>query len=358
MHAVDVSSEHGRGYCVVKRVRRHGVLVTVLVVSVLLLLCGCDTAVPDRRVDVDHLSEQLGSLPGVQAVTTDYANNWAQGRVLFTIHARVASDLTADHMAAIVDAYLHNLKSARYRSYHTELDIRRGWNVFTVASSDQPIANATQILDQARGWVALRAMLSGAKVALRATVSHPSAHLSPREIEGSNAADVELPDGAHSVDVASAVGSIAAHFPHLAVLSWTVSAAWEQNQIAFTRRFPTAAELDLWRELTGDQSIAHTDSMRINGPVTPALWLSEATTGTDAVDVALALAARHLPLAARLPAPVLYTASDQLSGHIGGHGVARGPVAVTIGGCTPRDPLVYRPGVSERALIRRYEACH
>lgn len=175
----------------------------------------------------------------------------------------------------------------------------------------------------------------------------------PRDCDG-----IELPAAAHSIDIATAVNAIATRFPRLALLNWTVSAAWERNTVAFTRRFPTTAELDLWRQLTTDQSIAHTDSMRINGPVTPPVWLSEATTGTDAVDVALALAARHLPLVAKLPAPVLYTAGNQLAGHIGGYGVSRGPVAVTIGGCTPRDLVVYRPTTGEQSLIHRYETCH
>jgi hypothetical protein len=73
--------------------------------------------------------------------------------------------------------------------------------------------------------------------------------------------------------------------------------------------------------------------------------------------VALELAKRHLPIAATLPAPVLYSASDQISGHIGDQGFARGPVSVTIGGCTKRDPLVYRPIRAEQDLINRYETC-
>jgi hypothetical protein len=91
--------------------------------------------------------------------------------------------------------------------------------------------------------------------------------------------------------------------------------------------------------------------------VTPAIWLSEETTQSRDVAVAVQLAQRHLPIVGTLPAPVLYTASDQISGHIGGQGVARGPVAVTIGGCTPHDPLVYQPIPAERALIAKYETC-
>lgn len=355
---MDVASEHGGGYGDVRWGPWPGAAVTAVVVSLLLLLCGCDATVPDRRADVERLSRQLESMPGVQAVDIAYANNWAQGTVLFTIHAKAAETVSADQLAAIVGTYLGDLKSGRYRSYHTELDVRRGRSVFAVESSDQPIANARQVIDQARDWITLHDKLIGATVTVRATIRHPSGRLTPREMESSNQADIELPEGAHSVDVANAVDTIAAHFPHLAVLASAVSAALELNQIAFTGRFPTATELDLWRQLAADQSIPHTDSMRINGPVTPPVWLSETTTGTHDVDVALALATRHLPLAARLPAPVLYTASDQTSGHIGAHGAARGPVAVTIGGCTPRDPLVYRPSSSEHALIRRYEACH
>lgn len=320
-------------------------------------MSGCGGKVPDRRTDVDHLSAQLGSMPGVDAVHADYANHWSEGTVMFTIHVDVADSLTADDFASLVDTYLQNLSSGRFRDYHTELDVRHGWNVFAVDSTGRPLTNITQILDQARDWIALRAMLPGATVALRSTISHPLAHLTPREIESSNLADIDLPENAHGSGIATAVSTIAAHFPYLATLNWTVSAAHAEDRIAFIGRFPTSAELDLWRQLTSDQAIAHTDSMQINGPVTPPVWLSEATAGTDAVDVALALANRHLPLAATLPAPVLYTAGSQLSGHIGGYGVSRGPVAITIGGCTRRDLRVYQPTAGERALIDRYEIC-
>lgn len=337
------------------RLRRAAICVAIM--ASLVPLSGCDTRVPDRRDDVDRLSAQLGSMPGVQAAHADYANHWAEGAVMFAIHLDATESLTADELASVVDTYLQNLASGRYRDYHTELEVRRGWNVFAVDSSDRPIANTAQILDQARNWIALRTTLPGATVALRSTISHPLAHLSPREIGSSNRADIELPEGTHSMDIAGAVSTIAARFPYLAVLNWTVSAARAQDQIAYTGRFPTAAELELWRRLTTDQTIAHTDSMQINGPVTPPVWLSEAT-GTDTLDVALALATQHLPLAATLPVPVLYTAGSQLSGHIGGYGVSRGPVAVTIGGCTRRDLAVYQPTVGEQALIHRYETCH
>ncbi|MGX9670818.1 hypothetical protein [Mycobacterium sp. HM-7] len=325
--------------------------------TALVPVSGCDNKVPDRRADVDHLSAQLGSMPGVEAAHADYANRWSEGAVMFTIHVDVADSLTAEGLAAIVDTYLQNLSSGRYRDYHTELDVRRGWNVFAVDSSGRPLTNTTQILDQARNWIALRAMLPGATVALRSTVSHPLAHLTPRETESSNLADIDLPENAHGVGIATAVSTIATHFPYLAALKWTVSAAHAEDRIAFTGRFPTSAELDLWRRLNSDQTIAHTDSMQINGPVTPPVWISEATAGTDSIDVALTLANRHLPLAATLPAPVLYTAGSQLSGHIGGYGVSRGPVAITIGGCTRRDLRVYQPTAGERALIHRYENC-
>ncbi|GAA2415770.1 hypothetical protein [Mycolicibacterium llatzerense] len=338
-------------------VRLRNAVVCGAVITVLVSLSGCGTKVPDRRADVDRLSAQLGSMPGVQGAHAAYANHWAEGVVMFNIHVDASDSLTADELAALVDTYLRNVASGRYRDYHTELNIRHGWNVFAVDSSDRPIANATQILDQARDWIALRTMLPGATVALRATISHPVAHLTPREIGSSNLADIELAAGSHSEDIAGAVSTIGAHFPYLAMLNWTVSAARAEDRIAFTGRFPTPAELELWRQLTSDQTIAHTDSMQINGPATPPVWLSEATTGTDAVDVALALATRHLPLTATLPAPVLYTASSQLSGHIGGYGVSRGPVAITIGGCTRRDLAVYQPSAGEQALIHRYETC-
>ena len=113
----------------------------------------------------------------------------------------------------------------------------------------------------------------------------------------------------------------------------------------------------MWTRLNADQSIPHIDRLRINGPDTPPVWISEKTTQSRDVAVALRLARRHLPIAATLPGPVLYTASDQISGHIGDRGDARGPVSVTIGGCTKHDPLVYLPIPEEQSLINTYEDC-
>jgi hypothetical protein len=115
--------------------------------------------------------------------------------------------------------------------------------------------------------------------------------------------------------------------------------------------------LAVFTRLNADQTIPHIDRLRINSPIAAPVWFAEQTTQSRDVTVALQLARAHLPVAAGLPAPVLYTASDELSGHIGGRGFARGPVAVTIGGCTPHDPLVYLPIPEERQLIKRYETC-
>jgi hypothetical protein len=338
--------------------RQLSTVVGAFTAAVSLLLSGCGTAVPERRADVDRLGEQLRSMPGVQSVDTDYADQPARGRVLFAAHVQIAADATTDQLAALTGAYLEALRAGKFRGYRSELDVRKGWNIFAVSSDDRPITNADQIIGQARDWISLRNTLIGATVTLRATVGHPAGSPPPRDMPISNRAEVELPENIHSVDIATAVGTIAARFPRLAVLDWTVGAAQQLNQIAFVRRFPAAKELDVWRALITDQSIPHADSLRINGPVTPPIWIAEATTTTDSAEVALDLAQRHLPVVAQLPAPVLYTASDQLSGHIGGFGTARGPVAVTIGGCTPRDPLVYKPKAAELALAQRYENCH
>ena len=91
--------------------------------------------------------------------------------------------------------------------------------------------------------------------------------------------------------------------------------------------------------------------------MTPQVWFAEKTTDSHDVAAALQLARAHLPIVATLPSPVLYSASDQLSGHIGGRGFARGPVVITVGGCTRHDPLVYLPIPQERQLIAEYENC-
>lgn len=336
--------------------QRHATLCSVLL-ALLVGVTGCQAAVPDRRTEVDRLAHMVGAMPGVQTMTTDYVNDPNSGVALYSIQADVADDLSADQAAAIATRYLHELGTGTYGGYTAELDLRRGWNVFAVDSGEQPIANPDQVVSQARDWVNLRHAFPAATVSLRATITHPSGPPVQQEAGRSNRVSVELADTADAATVADAVSIVAARFTHLAGMDWTVSAGKQPTQIMFSRRVPTPAELDVWRQLNADQRIAHVDMMRINGPVTPPVWISEKTTASHDVSVALQLATRHLPIVAKLTTPLLYSASDQLFGHIGGYGMARGPVAVTIGGCTPRDPRVYQPIPAELVLIHQYATC-
>lgn len=93
--------------------------------------------------------------------------------------------------------------------------------------------------------------------------------------------------------------------------------------------------------------------MTINPPQAPPVWISEKIYSHDP-GVALALAQRHLPIVAALPAPLYYTATDQLQGRRDFNARTTGPVAVTIGGCTTR---TYRPDPPEQQLITTYEKC-
>ena len=297
-------------------------------------------------------------MPGVVAASADVADSVAQGMVYFSVYVDVADDLTDDQLAGVTARYLQEIRTGKYAGYRAELDVRRGWDVFAVDSGRLPITNGDQIVQQARDWVALRREFPGATIRFRATIAHPGGQMPIQEYGHSNSATVTLNAGADYTTVASTANRLAAQFPQLATLDWTISAGKDHPaQIATSRRFPTAAEIDVWNRLNADQSIPHIDKLRINGPVTPPVWISEETTQSRDVAVALQLAQRHLPIAATLPAPVLYTSSDQISGHIGGQGLARGPVSVTIGGCTAHDPLVYEPIPAEQALIITYETC-
>jgi hypothetical protein len=304
------------------------------------------------------LTNQIRATPGVLAATNEVGDNRAQGLVYFTLDIDVADDLTSDQLAAITAHYLQELRTGRYAGYRAELDVRRGWNVFAVDSGELPIANADQILQQSRDWVALRHEFPGATIRFRATIAHPNGQMPIQEFGHSNTATITLGGDADYVDVAGAARRVSDRFPNLAGMDWTINAGKDHPaQIVTSRRLPTAAEIDVWNKLNSDQSIPHIDRLRINGPVTPPVWISEETTQSREVALALQLAQRHLPIAATLPAPVLYTSSDQLTGHIGGRGYARGPVSVTVGGCTKHDPLVYLPIPAEQALINRYESC-
>ena len=130
--------------------------------------------------------------------------------------------------------------------------------------------------------------------------------------------------------------------PDLAGLNWNINAGKQHPaELSTSLRLPDPAEIGVWNRLNADQSIAHIDRLVINGPATP-VWFSEKTTHSHDVAVAVKLARRHLPVVAELPPPVLYSAGDQLSGHVG----AGAPPAGQFGhcwGCTHRHPAVYTP---------------
>ncbi|WP_396926208.1 hypothetical protein [Mycolicibacterium sp.] len=333
-------------------------LLALSVAIMLLTLVGCSTGVPDRRADAEALAGRIRALPGVVAATSNSAHSQAQGLIYVRIGVEVTDDITAEQVADITTRYLHGIATGTFTGYQLELDVRRGWNVFAVDSGRLPIINSGQVIAQARDWATLRSQFASATVTLRATIEHPAGQKTEREVGHSNLATLVFDDHADYRAVSAAVGTLSQRFPQLGGLDWTIDAGKDKPaEIKTSRRLPTAAELAVFDRLNADQAIPHIVRLRINGPVTPPVWFSEKTIGSRDVEVALQLARAHLPLVATLPAPVLYTASDHLSGHIGGSGFARGPVAITVGGCTKHDPLVYVPIAAERQLITEYEKC-
>jgi hypothetical protein len=317
----------------------------------MLTVAACAGAPPDRRAEVDRLTGQIRALPGVTEALNTFNDNVPTGPSYFELDLKVAATITPDQLVAITSTYLDGLAASDFNGYRAEMDVRTGDNVFLVDSSGRPVSNRDQILGQARQWVALRQQFVGSNVGLRVTISHagdPPARTIP------NSGTIQLPDSADYVAVAAAVDRLATGFADLSAGEWTINAGRQHSaEIHTLQRLPNAGELDLWRTLNADQAIPHSNVFTINNPVTAPLWVAEKTPADDK-DAALLLAERHLPLVARLPAPVLYTASNQYRGHIGFYGQATGPVAILIGGCIKRD---YRPAPAEQALIDRYENC-
>ena len=323
----------------------------LLVVTV---LAGCQANPPDRRAQVEELTQQIRGMPGVVGATGSTADNVAQGRVFFELDVDVADTVTGDQLAAITSRYLQHLRSIDYRGYQTEFDARSGWSLFGIDNNDGAITNGDQIIAQARDWVAIRHQFGGSTVRLHATVSHGTDPRANRDGGHPSGGAINLPDNTDYTAVTATVTTLSAKFGDLAAGNWTVSASKQHPaDINTAKRFPNPAELDVWNKLNADQSVPHIDALTINGLTTGPVWVSEQTTTRD-VGVALALAGRHLPMVATLPPPVLYTASDQLQGHLNYYGQVTAPVAVTVGGCIAR---TYRPSPDEQQLINAYQKC-
>jgi hypothetical protein len=198
--------------------------------------------------------------------------------------------------------------------------------------------------------VALRRQFGGSTVALRAAISH-AGDAPSRAVPTSGR--LELPDGTDFTAIAAAVNTLATSFADLTAGDWMLTSGKQHPaEIRTSRRLPSPAEMELWNTLNADQSIPHADVFTINGTSAP-LWVSEKIPADDPA-TAVRLAGQHLPIVARLPAPVLYSATNQYQGHIGYKGEATGPVTVMIGGCMKR---TYRPSPPEQALIDRYGNC-
>ena len=333
-------------------------LAATLIPVALTTLVACAGGVPDRHANADLLTAEVHRMPGVIAASNDTADSQAQGMVHFWLRAQVSDSVTEEQLAAITRRYLQAIGSGTYTGYRVELEMRRGPNVFRVDSGELPIVNRDQVIAQARSWMALQHAFAGSTITLRATIVHPDGQKPVRDEGHSNRATLELPDSTDYRAVSAAVQKLADTFPDLTGLTWTIDAGRQHPaEITTSRRLPNPGEIDVWNRLNADQSIPHIDKVVINAPMTPPVWISEKTTSSHDVAVALQLARRHLPVVATLAPPVLYTATDQLSGHIGARGFSRGPVAVTVGGCTPHDPAVYTPIPAERELMHTYERC-
>jgi hypothetical protein len=302
-------------------------------------LGGCQHTPPDRRAQSDQLVEQVRALPGVRSASGDVAASVARNDVHFWLAVDVADNATADQVAAIAKSYLDHVSAVGYSGYQTELDIRCGENVFAVDGGRKPLQDIGQTVVQARDWIALRGQFPGATVTVRADPEIGT---------------ITLPDPADYRDVATASAVLSSRFPQLTDGNWTINASTlHPATLTSSKRMPTAAELDVWTKINADQTIPHIDAMTINAPLTAPLWISEKTISRDPA-AALTLAAGHLPIVATLPAPVLYTATDKLQAHRNYDGHITGPVAVTTGGCTPRN---YPFGQAEKKLIDTYERC-
>ncbi len=310
-------------------------------VALLLVFATACTGAPDRRSQLADLTAQIRAMPGVTQAGNTINDDVARGPAYFELDVEVADDISADQVAVVTSAYLDALPD--YGGYSAALDVRRGDNIFTVSTGDRPVEHRDQIVAQARSWVRLRQLIPGSTVDLRATTK-----------AASSSGTIQLPDTADYTAVTTAVGKLGTDFGDLTGGDWTVSAGKQHPaEIRTSRRLPNPQEIELWTALNADQSIPHAEVLTINSPVTGPLWVSEKT-GADDPELALRLAQQHLPIVARLPVPVLYSATNQYLGHIGFHGQATGPVTVSIGGCLKRD---YRPSPAEQALIDRYENC-
>jgi hypothetical protein len=131
-----------------KQIRLFG-----LIALLIALVSACQANPPDRRTDVQSLTNQIRGMPGVVAASADVADNLAQGLVYLTVSVDAADDLTSDQLAAITSRYLRELRTGKYAGYRAELDVHHGWNVFAVDSGRLPSPTVIRSCDRlGTGW--------------------------------------------------------------------------------------------------------------------------------------------------------------------------------------------------------------
>jgi len=184
----------------------------------------------------------MRAMPWVAAASDDVADSLAQGMVYFSVYVDAANDLTGDQLAAVTRPLSAGASNREVRGYRTELDVRRGWNVFAVDSGRMPITNRDQILQPGAG-------LGGPATRIPRRYNQIAGHYRPSRwpnadpgVRTSNTATLTLNGGADYTAVAATVRSLSTGFSRSNSIDWTISAVKDHPaQIATSRRLPTAA---------------------------------------------------------------------------------------------------------------------
>lgn len=212
---------------------------TLLGLALGLSITAC--ANPSHADDADDLAETLRGLADVRRVTLRYSEPITLDSGKISLAVTMSDGADPDRITAVVDTAYEAFRSTHHDE-EADLEVAADDDVLALRSF-QPSATTQAVVAAARAPLTF-----AADTAVDATVMTQDVDAAPHV---STTTTLTLPDGTTASDVLAQFGRIETAFDPDPLRHWAVRAA-DTSGLGTDSPYPTAATLDLWRQLRAE----------------------------------------------------------------------------------------------------------